>query len=77
MTIASYQVQVESIIAVREKSRKQLRIQSSLEVAAQRGFVDWVDVDTVKMSGIFKRVPERIDLSADINESLVVELYSK
>ena len=77
MTIASYQVQVENVIAVREKSRKQLRIQSSLEVAAQRGFVDWVDVDTVKMSGIFKRVPERIDLSADINESLVVELYSK
>ena len=61
VTIASYQV----------------RIQSSLEVAAQRGFVDWVEVDTTKMSGLFKRVPERIDLSADINESLVVELYSK
>ena len=71
VTIASYQV------AVREKSRKQLRIQSSLEVAAQRGFVDWIEVDTAKMSGLFKRVPERIDLSPDINESLVVELYSK
>ena len=77
VTIASYQVKAEDVVAVREKSRKQVRIQSSLEVAAQRGFVDWVEVDTAKMSGLFKRVPERIDLSADINESLVVELYSK
>jgi len=77
VTIASYQVNAEDIVAVREKSRKQLRIQSSLEVAAQRGFVDWIEVDTAKMSGLFKRVPERIDLSPDINESLVVELYSK
>jgi ribosomal protein S4 len=77
VTIASYQVNAEDIVAVREKSCKQLRIQSSLEVAAQRGFVDWIEVDTAKMSGLFKRVPERIDLSPDINESLVVELYSK
>ena len=54
-----------------------MRIQSALEIASQRGFVDWVEVDVSKMSGLFKRVPERIDLSADINESLVVELYSK
>ncbi|EHM55638.1 ribosomal protein S4 [Cardiobacterium valvarum F0432] len=77
VTIASYQVNAEDIVAVCEKSRKQLRIQSSLEVASQRGFVDWIEVDTAKMSGLFKRVPERIDLSSDINESLVVELYSK
>lgn len=77
VTIASYQVQAEDLVSVREKARNQLRIQSALELCAQRGFADWVEVDTVKMSGRFKRIPERIDLSADINESLVVELYSK
>ncbi|ABQ14258.1 30S ribosomal protein S4 [Dichelobacter nodosus] len=77
VTIASYQVQAEDIVSVREQSRKQIRIQSALEIAKQRGFVDWIEVDAAKMSGQFKRVPERIDLSADINESLVVELYSK
>ncbi|WP_072280816.1 30S ribosomal protein S4 [Rappaport israeli] len=77
VNIASYQVKAEDVVAVREKSRKQLRIQSALEIASQRGFVEWVEVDTSKMTGQFKRVPERIDLSADINESLVVELYSK
>lgn len=77
VTIASCQVQEEDVVSVREKSRNQLRIQSALEIAAQRGFADWIDVDTTKMSGRFKRIPERIDLSADINESLVVELYSK
>lgn len=77
VTIASYQLVAEDIVAVCERSRKQIRIQTSLEVAAQRGFVDWVEVDIVKMSGLFKRIPERIDLSPDINESLVVEFYSK
>lgn len=77
VTIASYQVQAEDVVSVREQSRKQIRIQSALEIAKQRGFVDWIEVDAAKMSGQFKRVPERIDLSADINESLVVELYSK
>ncbi|MDO4436074.1 MAG: 30S ribosomal protein S4 [Cardiobacteriaceae bacterium] len=77
VTIASYQVRAEDVISVQEKSRKQVRIQSSLEIAAQRGFADWIEVDVSKMSGVFKRIPARIDLSADINESLVVELYSK
>lgn len=77
VTIASYQVKPNDVISVREASRKQVRIQSALEIAAQRGFADWLEVDASKMSGVFKRVPERIDLSADINESLVVELYSK
>lgn len=77
VTIASYQVQAEDVVSVCEKARKQVRIQSALELASQRGFVDWVEVDTTKMTGQFKRVPERIDLSSDINESLVVELYSK
>ena len=62
---------------MREKARKQLRIQDSLNTAEQFGFPDWVTVDTKKMTGTFKAPPERTDLSADINESLVVELYSK
>lgn len=77
VTIPSYQVQAQDVVAVQEKSRKQARIQLSLEMASQHSFVDWVEVDVSKMSGVFKRVPERIDLSSDINESLVVELYSK
>lgn len=77
INIASYQVNAEDVVAIREKSRTQTRIQYALQLAQNRGFVDWVDVDVNKMSGIFKRVPDRIDLPADINESLVVELYSK
>ena len=77
VNIPSYQVNAEDVIAVREKSRTQTRIQYALQLAQSRGFVDWVDVDDNKMSGVFKRVPDRADLPADINESLVVELYSK
>lgn len=77
VNIPSYQVQPEDVVAVREKSRTQSRIQFSLQLAQGHGFVDWVAVDATKMSGIFKRVPDRSDLPPDINESLVVELYSK
>lgn len=77
VNIPSYQVKAEDVISVREKARKQLRIQDSLNTAEQFGFPDWVTVDTKKMTGTFKSAPERSDLSADINESLVVELYSK
>ena len=77
VNIPSYQVKAEDVITVREKARKQLRIQDSLNTAEQFGFPDWVTVDTKKMTGTFKAPPERTDLSADINESLVVELYSK
>ena len=77
VSIASYQIKPEDVVAIHEKSRTQTRIQYSLQLAQGHGFVDWVDVDAGKMSGIFKRVPDRSDLSADINESLVVELYSK
>jgi small subunit ribosomal protein S4 len=77
VNIPSYQVNSEDVIAIREKSRNQTRIQYALQLAQSRGEVDWVAVDASKMSGVFKRVPERGDLSADINESLVVELYSK
>lgn len=77
VNIPSYQVQPGDVIAVREKSKNQLRIAQSLELNAQRGRVEWIDVDADKKSGVFKAVPERSDLSADINESLIVELYSK
>jgi small subunit ribosomal protein S4 len=77
VNIPSYQVKPADEVAVSEKARKQLRIQGALEMASQRGFVDWVDVDTKKMSGVFKAMPERSDLPSDINENLIVELYSK
>ena len=77
LNIPSYQVRVGDVIAVREKAKNQLRIQSSMNVNNQRGDVDWVDVNAEKKEGVFKRVPERGDLSADINENLIVELYSK
>jgi small subunit ribosomal protein S4 len=77
VTLPSYQVSPSDEVSVQEGSRNQLRIQHALEVAAQRGFVDWVDVDAKKFSGIFKAYPERSELSSDINEHLIVELYSK
>ena len=77
VNIPSYQVRANDVVSVREKARRQLRIQDALNTAEQFGFPDWVDVDAKKMSGTFKSPPERSDLSADINESLVVELYSK
>jgi small subunit ribosomal protein S4 len=62
---------------VRERAKTQLRIQSALQLATQRGAVDWVDVDVNKMEGVFKRAPDRSELPSEINESLIVELYSK
>ena len=60
-----------------EKAKKQARIQGALGLAEQYGFSDWVEVDTKGMKGVFKRLPERSDLPADINENLIVELYSR
>lgn len=77
VNIPSYQVKPADRITVREKSKKQLRIQYALSVAEQYGLPDWVEVNTKKMEGIFKAVPERSELLQDINEQLVVELYSK
>ncbi|MDG6809948.1 30S ribosomal protein S4 [Glaesserella parasuis] len=77
VNIPSYQVSVDDVIAVREKSKKQARIKASLELATQREKPTWLEVDATKMEGVFKRTPERSDLSADINEHLIVELYSK
>jgi small subunit ribosomal protein S4 len=77
VNIPSYQVQPSDTVSINEKARKQYRIQSALDLAQQRGIADWIDVDIKKMEGVFKSRPERDELPADINEHLVVELYSK
>ncbi|MEW8013463.1 MAG: 30S ribosomal protein S4 [Candidatus Sedimenticola endophacoides] len=77
VNIPSYKVQADDVVEVREKSKKQVRIQSSLALAEQYGFSEWIDVDTKGMKGTFKRLPDRSELPAEINEQLVVELYSK
>lgn len=77
VNVPSYQVKAGDVVAVREKSRTQLRIKSALESAEGFGFPEWVDVDVNKMEGAFKSVPERMELGSDINEQLIVELYSK
>jgi small subunit ribosomal protein S4 len=77
VNVPSFQVKAGDIIAVREKSKNQLRIQSSMAIAAQRGQSEWLELNSGKMEGQLKRVPDRSDLSSEINESLIVELYSK
>lgn len=77
VNIPSYQVAAKDVVSIREKSRNQTRIQDSLAIAEQIGFPEWIDVDVKKMEGVFKGAPDRSELPADINESLVVELYSK
>ena len=77
MNIPSHLVSKDDVISVRDKSKKQVRVQDSLAIAEQLGFPEWVEVDVKKMEGKLQSIPERNDLSADINESLVVELYSK
>jgi small subunit ribosomal protein S4 len=77
VSIASYQCRAGDVVEIREKSRKQLRIQSALAVAAQVGFPDWLEVNDKEFRGVFKTVPARDDVLPDINENLVVELYSK
>lgn len=77
VNIPSYQVQPADSVTISEAGKKQARIQYALSIAEQYGFPEWVDVNSKKMEGIFKSVPERSDLPPDINEQLVVELYSK
>jgi small subunit ribosomal protein S4 len=77
VNIPSFNVKAEDVVAVREKAKKQARIVAALELADQREKPVWLEVDNTKMEGTFKRVPERTDLSAEINEQLIVELYSK
>ncbi len=77
VNIPSYQVQPGDVVALREKAKKQLRVQSALALAAQRGEPEWIEVNSDKLEAVFKAAPERQDLSTDINENLIVELYSK
>jgi len=77
VNIPSYQLSVGDVIEVREKARNQGRITSALDIASQVGFPDWVEVDEKKMTGVLKSLPERDEVLPDINENLVVELYSK
>lgn len=77
INIPSYQVAAGDTIKIREKAKNQQRIKDSLVVTEQYGFPVWVEVNSKEMSGTFKSVPDRVDLGSDINEQLVVELYSK
>ena len=77
VNIPSYQVKPNDVITVREKAKKQTRIADSMNLAKARGIVDWISLDESKLEATFKNVPERTDLPPDINEQLVVELYSK
>jgi small subunit ribosomal protein S4 len=77
VNIASFQVKAGDIIAVREKAKKQARIVESLSLAEQGGMPAWVAVDAKKMEGTFKSMPDRAEIANDVNESLIVELYSR
>ena len=77
VNVPSYQVRPEDVVSIAEKQRGQLRVQAALEIAAQRALVEWVDVSADKMEGVFKRHPDRGELPSEINENLIVELYSK
>ena len=75
--IASYLVKAGDTIALREKAKKQLRVTESLKLASSIGLPDWVTVDATKLEGVFKKLPDRDQFGAEINESLIVELYSR
>ena len=77
VNIPSMQVRPGDVIAIREKAKKQTRIQEALNLASQVGSINWVSVDASKLEGTFKQVPDRDEISGDINESLIVELYSR
>ena len=77
INIPSYQVAEGDVVSIRAKAKEQLRIKAALELAGQRSPVEWMSVDTSKLEGQFVRKPDREDLSAEINENLIVELYSK
>ena len=77
VNIPSYQVKAGDVVSVRDKAKKQIRIQDSVSVADQVGIPEWLEVDIKKLEGTFKTAPEREELPAEINESLIVELYSK
>ena len=77
VNIPSYQVSAGDVISISDKAKEQLRIKGAIDMAVQRGIPEWLELDEKKLEGIYKSVPERSDLSANINEQLVVELYSK
>ncbi|TMS59327.1 30S ribosomal protein S4 [Imbroritus primus] len=77
LNIPSAQIKAGDVVAVREKSKGQARIVDSLQLAEQNGMPSWVTVDSKKMEGVFKQAPDRADIAGDINESLIVELYSR
>ncbi len=77
VNIPSYEVASGDIVSIREKSKNQTRIASALEINAQASQISWIEVDLSKLEGTFKNVPDRTDLSSDISENLIVELYSK
>ncbi len=77
VNIPSYSVGPDDVVTVLEASKKQERIKNSLSLAEQYGLPEWVDVDATAMTGTFKRAPDRAELPAEINEQLIVELYSK
>ncbi len=77
VNVASFSVSPDDVVSVREGAKKQSRIQNAMTLAEQYGFPEWLEVDTKAMSGTFKRIPDRVDLPAEINEQLIVELYSK
>jgi len=77
VNIPSYQIQPGDEIEVRDRKKGQLRIASALKIAATREDCDWIEVDEPNLKGVYKSVPDRTDLSTEINENLIVELYSK
>ena len=77
VNIASYMVKTGDVVSVREKSKKQVRIQEALQLATQVGMPAWVEVNVDKVEGVFKKSPDRDEFASDVNESLIVELYSR
>ncbi|MBK52593.1 MAG: 30S ribosomal protein S4 [Gammaproteobacteria bacterium] len=77
VNVPSYQISEGDVVSIRERAKQQLRIKSALELAAQRSEIEWLSVDMSKLEGQFTRKPDRADLPPEINENLIVELYSK
>ena len=77
VNVQSYVVKPGDVVSIAEGAKEQLRVKASLEMAQQRGLPEWIEVDSSKLQGVYKSIPERSELPAEIQEQLVVELYSK
>ena len=77
VNIPSFLVKTGDVVSVRDKAKKQTRVQEAFKLAESIGLPGWVSVDGVKLEGVFKKSPDRDEFGADINESLIVELYSR